>query len=77
MTDSLYLTVDQVAARFNTSVSSIWRWKREGYFTKAVKLGPGGTRWRLSDVEAWEATREMCFMFAMPFGPDEPFGGST
>ena len=74
MTDSRYLTVEEVAARLNTSVSSIWRWKRVGAFPKAVKLGPGVTRWRLADLEAWEATREMCFAFALPFGTDEPFG---
>ena len=25
-----YLTVDQVASRYNTSTDSIYRWKREG-----------------------------------------------
>jgi len=53
-TDTLYLSVDQVAQRFNVSKDSIWRWKRNGEFPKPFKLG-GATRWRLSDIEDWES----------------------
>jgi len=53
-TDTLYLSVDQVAQRFNVSKDSIWRWKRNGEFPRPFKLG-GSTRWRLSDIEDWES----------------------
>lgn len=49
-----FLSVKQIAARYSTSTASVWRWVREGQFPKPVKLSPGCTRWRLSDVEAWE-----------------------
>ena len=39
-----FLTVDQVAARYNTSTDSIHRWKRDGDFPKAVHLGKGTAR---------------------------------
>ena len=52
-----YLTDKQVAARYGVNKSTIWRWVEKGRFSKPVKLSPGCTRWRLSDVEAWEAER--------------------
>ncbi len=61
-TTNLYLTVDQVAERLGVSRDTIWRWKRNGTFPKAVKLGGRTTRWRLSDIEAWEASCEVGFM---------------
>ncbi|WP_089886512.1 helix-turn-helix domain-containing protein [Citreimonas salinaria] len=57
----MYLTVHQVAERFGVSVDSIWRWKRAGEFPPAIKLSAGVTRWKLSEVQAWEASRQRCF----------------
>jgi prophage regulatory protein len=62
---TVYLSVRQVADRLGVSTDSIYRWKRHGEFPDAVKLGPGSIRWRLTDVEAWEQSRTMCF--AMTF----------
>ncbi len=53
--DNLYLSVDQVATRFNVSKDTIWRWKRQDAFPRPVKLGGMTTRWRLSDIEQWES----------------------
>ncbi|MEX1235309.1 MAG: helix-turn-helix domain-containing protein [Roseovarius sp.] len=64
---TLYLSVDQVAARFAVSKDSIWRWKREGDFPAAVKLGGTTTRWRLSDIEEWEAQLVSEFMTSLDF----------
>ncbi|MCL3882995.1 helix-turn-helix domain-containing protein [Marivita sp. GX14005] len=52
----VYLSVEQVALRYNVSKDTIWRWRREGDFPKPVKLGGKTSRWRLADIEAWEAT---------------------
>lgn len=54
-TANLYLSVEQVAKRFNVSKDSIWRWKRNGEFPTAVKLGGTTTRWRLADIEEYES----------------------
>lgn len=53
---TLYLTVRQVAERYNVSTDTIWRWKRKGDFPKAVHLGTKTTRWRMSDLIAHEAS---------------------
>lgn len=55
--DNLYLSDKQTAARYSVKRCSIWRWLREGDFPPPVKLSGGCTRWRLSDLEAWEVER--------------------
>lgn len=68
--DNIFLSVDQVAERFSVSKDSIYRWKRNGDFPKAVKLGPGTTRWRLSDLEDWEKTRRACLATHLDWAPN-------
>jgi prophage regulatory protein len=66
-TETLYLSVDQVAQRFGVSKDSIWRWKRNGEFPKPYKLG-GSTRWRLSDIEDWESRLTCGFVTDLDVG---------
>ncbi|RCV87501.1 helix-turn-helix transcriptional regulator [Billgrantia montanilacus] len=56
-----YVDVKFLRDRYQNSVPTIWRWARErkNGFPAPIKLGPNCTRWRLADLEAWEATREM------------------
>lgn len=61
MSTNVYLSIGQLEERLNTSRSTIYRWKASGRFPKAVKLGPGTVRWRLSDIEAWETSCIMTF----------------
>ena len=58
MSNDTYLSVKQLAVRFNTHRGTIWRWVQAGRFPAPVRLTPGCTRWKSSDVEAWEAERE-------------------
>lgn len=58
----LFLTVEQVASRFGVSTDTIWRWKRNGDFPRAAKVGPGTTRWRLADIEEHERSLQCCFV---------------
>ena len=62
--ENLYLSVDQVAERFGVSTDSIWRWKRNGSFPAAVRVGPNCTRWRLSDVIEHESQMTACCMMS-------------
>lgn len=71
--EMLYLSVDQVAKRFDVSKDSIWRWKRNGDFPKPVKLGGSTTRWRLSDIESWEAELRCSFVTELAFAPTASF----
>ena len=48
------LAVKRVAARYDVHKQTIWRWVQEGKFPKPVKVN-GSTRWKLSDIESWEA----------------------
>ncbi|PKQ00927.1 MAG: AlpA family transcriptional regulator [Alphaproteobacteria bacterium HGW-Alphaproteobacteria-13] len=55
----MYFSDRQLGERFNVSRVTIWRWARDPAvkFPEPVKLSPGCARWRLDDVEAWEAGR--------------------
>jgi prophage regulatory protein len=61
-TENIYFTVEEVAERYRVSTATIWRWKREGDFPLAVKVGPGCTRWRLKDILEHENSLQTCFM---------------
>lgn len=51
-----YLADTQLAARYGVHRTTPWRWaKTDPAFPKPVTLSPGCTRWKLSDLEAWEA----------------------
>lgn len=53
-----YLSDKQLAERYQIARVSVWRWIKENHFPKPVKLGPGCTRWRYSDILEWEKKRE-------------------
>ena len=56
--DLRYLTVGDVAHRYQTSINTIWRWARtRAEFPQPVKLGPSCTRWRLDDLKAFEVAQ--------------------
>jgi prophage regulatory protein len=53
-----YLSDAQLAARYGVHRTTPWRWaKSANTFPKPVMLTPGCTRWKLSEIEAWEASR--------------------
>jgi prophage regulatory protein len=54
----LFLNDAQVAARYGVNRATPWRWaKSRPDFPKPICLSPGCTRWKLSEIEAWEATQ--------------------
>lgn len=57
MTNDIYLSDKRVAERFDVSRATIWRWAQAGRLPQPVKLSPGCSRWRSSDIAAWEAKR--------------------
>lgn len=51
-----WLTDRQVAARYAVHHVTIWRWlKTDASFPKPIKLSPGCTRWKESEIDTWEA----------------------
>lgn len=54
----IYLADTRVASRYGVHRSTLWRWsKTDPSFPKPVVLSSGCTRWKLSDLESWEASR--------------------
>ena len=53
-----YVTDRQLGARWQVHHLTPRRWlKDDPTFPRPVKLTPGCTRWRLSEIEVWEAQR--------------------
>lgn len=53
-----YLSDKSVATRYDSSRATVWRWANEGRLPKPIKLTNGTTRWKLADLERWEAEQE-------------------
>lgn len=52
----MFLSDTQVAARYGVSRVSIWRWRKtDPTFPQPTTFSPGCVRWKLADLEAWEA----------------------
>lgn len=53
-----YLPDTAVAKRYSVSRNTVWRWHRERPdFPRVIYLSLGCTRWKLSEIEAWEAAQ--------------------
>lgn len=53
-----FLTVKEVASRLSISVSSVWRHAKEDEtFPRPIHIARRSTRWVLSEIEAYEASR--------------------
>ena len=45
-----FLTDRETAHFLGISKASVWRYAKDPRFPQPVRLGPGSTRWRLSDL---------------------------
>lgn len=54
-----YLSDKSVAARYDSSRATVWRWVKEGKLPHPIKLTNGTTRWKISDLERWESEQEV------------------
>jgi prophage regulatory protein len=53
-----FVSDTQLATRYGVHRATIWRWTNtNAVFPKPVKLSPQCSRWKLSDIETWEASR--------------------
>ena len=53
----IFVSDQELAARYQVHRSTIWRWVETHGFPTPVNLSPGCTRWRLSDVCEWEGDK--------------------
>ena len=52
-----FLRIPEVCHMTGYSRASLYRLERKDEFPRRVKLGAAATAWRLSDVQAWMASR--------------------
>ncbi len=52
-----YLSDRQISARLSVHRTTPWLWAKAGTFPQPVKLSERCTRWKLSEIEAWEAAK--------------------
>lgn len=58
MPKETYLSDRTLSDRYGVARATIWSWmKSDPTFPRPIKLTPGCTRWKLSEIEAWEAMR--------------------
>lgn len=56
--DETWSSVNQLGERYDVHPATMWRWaKNDPSFPKPVTLSPGCTRWKMSEVKAWEARK--------------------
>lgn len=52
-----YLSVKSVSHRYDIGVSTVWLRVKQGKLPQPIKLHGTSTRWKLEDLEKWEATQ--------------------
>jgi len=52
-----YLSVKSVSNRYDIGVSTVWLRVKQGKLPQPVKLHGTSTRWKLEDLEKWEASQ--------------------
>ncbi|MDE0237493.1 MAG: AlpA family phage regulatory protein [bacterium] len=52
-----FLRRRDVCARYGISTTTLHRWVSGGEFPAPVRLGGRSVRWRVSDLDRWEAER--------------------
>ena len=55
---NIYLTDRDLAARYGVARPTIWRWAATQILPAPIKIGPSTTRWKLDEIEQYEAERE-------------------
>ena len=65
----VFLTVKDVAARYQISVASVYRWVKEGSLPKAVQLAKNCSRWHLDDLLEHESRLRACILWLVRVAP--------
>lgn len=52
-----YLSVKSVSHRYDIGVSTVWLRVKQGKLPQPIKLHGTSTRWKLADLEKWEASQ--------------------
>jgi predicted DNA-binding transcriptional regulator AlpA len=52
-----YYSDKQLGERYGVDRRTIWRWVRQGFIPKPVKLSERSTRWDLDEILLWDGRR--------------------
>ena len=53
-----YVSDKDLARRYNVRRETVWRWVKIGSLPKPIRITGGTTRWKLSEIEAFEERHE-------------------
>lgn len=53
-----WLTVKQVCEELRISDSTFYEWLNQGLLPPGVEFGPRSKRWKMSDIRAWQQSRQ-------------------
>jgi len=56
-TGTILVREDELRTRIKLSHATIWRLVRQDKFPRPISIGERAKAWRLSDIEAWIASR--------------------
>ena len=51
-----FMEIDEVVKKTGLSRTTIWRKRRKGTFPKALAISEGRIGFRITDLEAWDAS---------------------
>lgn len=54
-----YFSDKSLAARYQVTRQTIWRWVREENFPQPIKLGKAAVRWHEVDILRWEQSKQV------------------
>ena len=54
-----YFADKSLAARYQVTRQTIWRWVREGNFPPPIQLGKAAVRWHEADILLWEQSKQV------------------
>lgn len=57
MEGETWMTAKQICKHYKISSSTFYGWVRDGFVSPGISFGPRSKRWKLSELEAWEASR--------------------
>ena len=63
-----WLTVSQVCSELHISDSTFYEWLNQGLLPPGLEFGPRSKRWKMSDIRAWQASKQNRDDFAKSTG---------
>jgi predicted DNA-binding transcriptional regulator AlpA len=53
MIDSTLIRSNELAKSLGVSKTTLWRWRRAGFFPEPIQIGPRLIAWKSSEIQFW------------------------